>query len=35
VTSLVALVRQVLPTPPDERVARADLDRQLADRHRA
>ncbi len=32
---LVGLVRQLLPTPPDERVARADLARQLADRHHA
>ncbi|HEY1570857.1 MAG TPA: hypothetical protein VGG05_05905 [Pseudonocardiaceae bacterium] len=30
---LVALVRQVLPTPPDERVAKADLARQLAGHH--
>lgn len=30
---LVALVRQVLPTPPDERLARADLERRLRAQH--
>lgn len=31
---LVALVKQLIPTPPDERVAQADLRRQLGDEHR-